>query len=107
MADLAGLSRKTLYEVMSAGPLKSGMMDFIKAGAIDKDPRQLAFSVSNGLKDVGYYVNMADDFGIQSFISPAIKKTLGLADESGYGNKMVPEMVDFIAGVFSSDGICK
>ena len=42
MADLAGLERSTLYEVMSAGPLKSGMMDFIKAGAIDGDPRQLA-----------------------------------------------------------------
>lgn len=103
MADLAGLKRETLYEVMSAGPLKSGMMDFIKAGAIDSDPRQLAFSVSNGLKDVGYYVNMADNFGVQSFISPAIKKTLGLAEASGYGDKMVPEMVDFIADVFSGD----
>ena len=30
MADLAGLKRQTLYDVMSAGPLKSGMMEFIK-----------------------------------------------------------------------------
>jgi 2-hydroxy-3-oxopropionate reductase len=101
MADLAGLKRETLYEVMSAGPLKSGMMDFIKAAAIDNDPRQLAFSVSNGFKDVGYYVNMADDFGVQSFISPAINKTLSLAKTSGYGDKMVPEMVDFISDIFN------
>ena len=107
MADLAGLNRKTLYEVMSAGPLKSGMMDFIKAAAVDNDSGQLAFSVSNGLKDVGYYLNMAEDFGVQSLISPAVKETLGMADEYGYGNKMIPEMVDFIAGVFGSDGICK
>ena len=101
MADLAGLKRETLYEVMSAGPLKSGMMDFVKAAAIDNDPRQLSFSVSNGLKDVEYYVNMADDFGVQSFISPATNKTLSLAKTSGYGEKMVSEVVDFISDAYN------
>lgn len=101
MADLAGLKRETLYEVMAAGPLKSGMMDFIKAGAIDGDPGQLAFSIANGLKDVGYYSKMADDFNVPSFISPAVKGTLGIAKASGWGEKMVPEMVDYFADVFS------
>lgn len=103
MADLAGLKRQTLYDVMSAGPLKSGMMEFIKVGAVDNDPRQMAFSIANAGKDVGYYSKMADDFGVPSFVSPAIKGTLGLAKASGYGEKMVPEMVDFIADVFSDD----
>ena len=103
MADLAGLKRQTLYDVMSAGPLKSGMMEFIKVGAVDNDPRQMAFSIGNANKDVGYYSKMADDFGVPSFVSPAIKSTLGLAKASGYGEKMVPEMVDFIADVFSDD----
>ncbi|MEO1331857.1 MAG: NAD(P)-binding domain-containing protein, partial [Pseudomonadota bacterium] len=35
MADLAGLKRETLFEVMGAGPLRSGMMEFIKAEAVD------------------------------------------------------------------------
>ena len=59
MADLAGLKRETLYQVMSAGPLKSGMMDWIKAAAVDSDPNQLAFSVVNGLKDVGYRLSVS------------------------------------------------
>lgn len=101
MADLAGLDRKTLYEVMSSGPLKSGMMDMIKAGAVDNKPEQLAFSVANALKDLGYYSNMADNFQVPSLISPAVKNTLGLANASGYGEKMVPELVDFIAELFS------
>ncbi len=101
MADLAGLKRQTLYDVMSAGPLKSGMMDFIKIGAVDNDPGNMEFSISNAGKDVGYYSKMADDFGVPSFVSPAVKNTLGLAKSSGYGEKMVPEMVDFIAAVFS------
>lgn len=100
MADLAGLKRETLYNVMSAGPLKSGMMDFIKAGAVDNNPGKMAFSIANANKDLGYYSKMADDFDVPSFISPAIKNTLGLAKASGYGDKMVPEMVDFIAGIF-------
>lgn len=101
MADLAGLKRETLYGVMSAGPLKSGMMDFIKAGAVDNDPSQLAFSLANGLKDVGYYSSMADDLKVPSFISPAVKSALGIANVSGWGEKYVPEMVDFIADLYS------
>ena len=43
MADLAGLDRQTLYDVMASGPLHSGMMDWVKAEAIDGIPDQLAF----------------------------------------------------------------
>ena len=37
-ADAAGIDRQKLYDVMSAGPLHSGMMDFVKAYAIDGNP---------------------------------------------------------------------
>jgi len=103
MADLAGLKRQTLYDVMSAGPLKSGMMEFIKIGAVDNNPGNMAFSIANASKDVGYYSKMADDFEVPSFVSPAIKNTLGLAKAAGYGDKMVPEVVDFIADIFKKD----
>lgn len=100
MADLAGLERSTLYDVMSAGPLRSGMMDFIKVGAVDNKPENMAFSIANAGKDVGYYSKMADDFEVPSLMSSSVKSTLGLAKASGYGEKMVPEMVDFIADIF-------
>ena len=99
MADLAGLERETLYNVMSAGPLKSGMMDFVKAHAVDGDI-QLAFSVANASKDVGYYAKMADEFGVPSQMSGAAKNTLGLAKAQGFGDHMVPEMVDWFAKLF-------
>ncbi len=101
MADLAGLPRATLYEVMSSGPLRSGMMDWIKANAVEKDPSGLQFSINNGFKDLGYYARMADDFKVPSFMSPATKNTLNLAKSTGWGDKLIPEMVDFIAGIFS------
>ncbi len=100
MADLAGLKRETLYDVMAAGPLRSGMMDFIKANAVDGQPDMLAFSIANARKDVGYYTAMADAVGAPSFIAPATKQQLGVAKANGWGDRMVPEMVDYLAGLF-------
>ena len=101
MADLAGLKRETLYDVMAAGPLRSGMMDFVKANAVDGTPDMLAFSIANGRKDVGYYTAMADALGAPSFIAPATKQQLAVAKASGWGQRMVPEMVDYLAELFA------
>lgn len=103
LADLAGLKRETLYDVMASGPLHSGMLDFIKANAVDGVKDMLAFSIANGRKDVGYYNSMADDLGAPSFLSPATKQALGLARSTGWADKMVPEMVDFMADTFRKD----
>ncbi|WMS44804.1 NAD(P)-dependent oxidoreductase [Acuticoccus sp. MNP-M23] len=100
MADKAGVPRQMLYDVMSAGPLKSGMMDFVKANAIDGVPDKLAFSIANGSKDIGYYATMADDLGTTSLMSVAAKQALGIAKANGHGDKMVPQMVDFFAELF-------
>ncbi|MEM8852267.1 MAG: NAD(P)-dependent oxidoreductase [Pseudomonadota bacterium] len=100
MADQAGLSRQTVYDVMSAGPLKSGMMDFIKANAIEGRPDDLAFSIANASKDVGYYASMADGLGVPSLMSGAAKGALGIAKASGRGDDYVPQMVDFFADLF-------
>ncbi|PHP66029.1 6-phosphogluconate dehydrogenase [Zhengella mangrovi] len=97
MADKAGVSRQSLYDVLSAGPNHSGMMDFIKAYAVDGDPQKLAFAMRNALKDVSYYSQMAQDAGGISLMSGGTKLLLQLADGAGYGGRLVPEMVDFIS----------
>lgn len=99
MADLAGLPREKLYQVMSAGPLRSGMMDFIRAQAIDGEI-QLAFSVANAGKDVGYYTRMAEALDVPSLMSQSTKQTLALAKARGWGDKMVPEAVGFFEELF-------
>ncbi len=101
MADVAGIDREKLYNVMSAGPLRSGMMDFIKAYAVDGKPDVLAFSVRNARKDVGYYVAMAEEAGAPSLISPATRQALNLALAAGFGDKMVPQLVDFYSSLLS------
>jgi len=101
MADLAQVDRQTVYDVMAAGPLHSGMMDFVKGYAVDGDPAQLAFAIKNARKDVGYYATMADDAGVPSLMSQGAKQALSLAMTQGRGEEMVSQMTDFFADMFS------
>ncbi|MCC0020936.1 MAG: NAD(P)-dependent oxidoreductase [Nitratireductor sp.] len=104
MADRAGVSRQGLYDVMAAGPNHSGMMDFVKAYAVDGDPQKLAFAVKNARKDVGYYIRMAQDAGGVSVMSGGTKLLLDLIDCGGKGDMLVPEIVDFISSLAPEDG---
>ena len=92
--DMAGVPRQSLYDVLAAGPNHSGMMDFVKAYAIDGDPQKLAFSVRNALKDVSYYTRMIEDFGHTSIMAQSAKTAIGRAVEDGHGDDLVPQMVD-------------
>ena len=95
MADKMGVDRKAVYDVMAAGPLRSGMMDFVKGYAVDGDPAQLAFAVKNAHKDVSYYAQMARDAGTESVMAQGALAALGEAVEAGRGDMMVSEQVDF------------
>ncbi|MFT6105314.1 MAG: 2-hydroxy-3-oxopropionate reductase [Paracoccaceae bacterium] len=97
MADIAGVGRQDLYNVMAAGPLHSGMMDFVAAYGIDNDTSKLAFAIKNAAKDVGYYSQMAEQAGATSRIAPAPLNALKDAVSDGRGELMVCEMVDFYA----------
>ncbi|WP_340110395.1 NAD(P)-dependent oxidoreductase [Pikeienuella sp. HZG-20] len=102
MADATGVAREKLYQVMSVGPNHSGMMDFIKANAIDGDPTKLSFAVKNARKDVGYYAQMADAAGAVSLMSSNAKQTLSLGVANGYGDRNVPEMLEFFEKLYAA-----
>jgi len=97
MADKMGVEHKQLYDVMSAGPLHSGMMDFIKAYAVEDDVTKMAFAIKNAAKDVGYYSQMSKDAGAASIMSQSTLKALDAATADGMGEEMVPQMYDYYA----------
>ena len=97
MADVQGVDRQSVYDVMSAGPLHSGMMDLVKGYAVDGDPAQLAFAIKNAAKDVGYYARMAEQAGVESVMSVSTLGALSDASENGKGDEMVSQMVDYYA----------
>lgn len=95
MADLAGIEREKMYDVIAAGPLRSGMMDFVKAYAVDGDPNQLEFAIKNAAKDVGYYAQMAKDAGVDSVMVKGPLSALEDACDNGQADDMVCQMVDY------------
>lgn len=95
IADGAGVDRKLLYDVMAAGPLHSGMMDFVKAYGVDNDPSMLAFQIKNAAKDLGYYKQMTQDSGSESIMVKAPLTALEDACENGQAEEMVSQMVDY------------
>ncbi|MEM8540402.1 MAG: NAD(P)-dependent oxidoreductase [Pseudomonadota bacterium] len=99
-ADVAEIDRKQLYDVIAAGPLRSGMMDFVKGYGVDGDPNLLAFAIKNAAKDVGYYVKMTGDAGVDSRVARGPLSALNDAVEDGRGDLMVSQMVDFYADQF-------
>ncbi|WP_171102375.1 NAD(P)-dependent oxidoreductase [Ruegeria sp. HKCCD7255] len=102
MADVAGVDRKQLHEVMAAGPLHCGMMDFVAAYGVEGDPNQLAFAIKNAAKDLGYYDRMAKEAGVTSVMSQGTFSALNDARDSGQADDMVSQMVDYYVNRFKS-----
>ena len=101
MADQLGLDRDKIYSAMSAGPLHSGIMNFVKAYAVKKDPNQLAISIKNADKDVRYYNQMAQSAGVDSVMLKGAFSALDTAVAKGRGEHIVSQMVDFSADQFT------
>ncbi len=101
IADLAGIPRQTLFDVVGAGPLRSGMMEFVSAYALEGDPTKLEFSITNAGKDVRYYTEMVESLGTTSVIAQCPKDALVRAAAEGHGDEMVSQMVDSFARWFA------
>ena len=97
-ADMGGVDRKAVYDVMSAGPLSSAFMDFMAAYALEGDDSKLEFSIQNAAKDVGYYDQMMTDAGGDSVMAKGALASLNAAVDQGLGEALVPRLIDYHAG---------
>lgn len=93
-AELAGVDRQQLFDIMSAGPSNSPFMKFCKNYAVD-DNSDLGFSINNANKDLGYFVQMISDLGSRSLVAESTSASLQAAVDAGMGNGNVPEIYDY------------
>jgi len=93
-AELAGVDRQQLYDIMSSGPSNSPFMKFCKNYAVD-GVSDLGFSINNANKDLGYFVQMVSDLGSESLVAKATSTCLQAAVDDGMGNGNVPEIFDY------------
>ena len=94
VADVQGVDRQSVYDVISAGPLHSMMMDFVSKYALEGSDEALAFSIKNGAKDIGYYAQMVEDAGGRSSLVGCANAAMQFAISNGRGDEMIPHMMD-------------
>lgn len=94
VAELAGVDRQQLFEIMSTGPSSSPFMKFCQHYAVD-GVSDLGFSIANANKDLGYFLEMAKDLGTRTQIGEGTSANLQAALDAGMGNGNVPEIFDY------------
>lgn len=94
VADLAGVDRQQLFNIMSTGPSSSPFMQFCKNYAVD-GISDLGFSLGNANKDIGYFLEMVKDLGTRAQIAEGTSANLQAAFAEGMGNGNVPEIYDY------------
>jgi len=94
VADLAGVDRQQLFEIMSTGPSNSPFMGFCKNYAVD-GVSDLGFSLANANKDLGYFIEMTKDLNTRTQIGEGTSANLQAAVDAGMGDGNVPEIFDY------------
>ena len=94
IAELAGVDRGQLFEIMSTGPSNSPFMQFCKNYAVD-GVSDLGFSLANANKDLGYFLKMVEDLGTRAQIAEGTSSNLQAAVDADMGSGNVPEIFDY------------
>jgi 3-hydroxyisobutyrate dehydrogenase-like beta-hydroxyacid dehydrogenase len=96
-AQRAGVDANTFVEVLSKGGGWGAALDRLKPTLTTGDTSGLRFSMSNALKDLTYYNQMAIDTQADHTVAAAVKHTLETACQEGDPNALVPELVALLA----------
>lgn len=96
-AKLAGVDADVFTDVLcnggGAGVVFNRLRPYIETG----DASGFRFSISNALKDMGYYTAMADDVGAPRGAASAIQQVYAQASDAGLAQAAVPELIAYLA----------
>lgn len=96
-AHRSGISPEIFIDVLAQGGGSGAALDRLKPYLTNKDTSGLQFSISNALKDLTYYSQMASDAGAGHDIARAVTAVLDLATRQGKRGTMLPELIDILA----------
>ncbi len=89
----AGVDLKQFVALVSAGLVNSGLFQ-IMSKTLDGQLDGMKFELNNARKDVRYYTHMAENLGVPTVMGEAVHQSLVLACALGFGNKLVPSLVE-------------
>jgi 3-hydroxyisobutyrate dehydrogenase-like beta-hydroxyacid dehydrogenase len=96
-AQRAEVSAEAFVEVLSSGGGGGAALERLRPYILSKDASSLQFFISNALKDINYYREMAQENHSAREIADAVAVTFLGAVEAGAGQNLLPELVSFLA----------
>ena len=95
-AQLSGVNAQTFVDVLAMGGGWGAALERLKPTLATGDTSGLRFSMSNALKDLSYYNQMAIDTQADHTVAQAVKNTLEAACQEGDPNALVPELIGLL-----------
>jgi len=91
-AARAGIAADVFVDVLAKGGGGGTALNRVSPFILEGDPSGLRFSLSNALKDLGYYTAMAEDSQSASLIAQGIQQTMKNGLERGNDQTLLPEL---------------
>jgi 3-hydroxyisobutyrate dehydrogenase-like beta-hydroxyacid dehydrogenase len=96
-ADMHGVAPEVFVEVLAQGGGGGTALERLRPYLLSQDASGLRFSISNAVKDIGYYDTMAQDAGAAHQVAEAVLRTLQRAASQAQPETPVPELVTLLA----------
>lgn len=94
-----GITPEVFHSVIGGGRMDCGFyqtfMDYVVGG----NPNAHKFALRNAHKDMRYLVSLANESGIASHVSSAVKNDFATAEALGKGEQYLPTLADIVAGL--------
>jgi len=96
-AQSSGIAAQTFIDILAMGGGWGAPLERLKPYLTAGDTSGLRFSLSNSLKDLSYYNQMAQDMHADRTIAQAVRSTLESACKENDPQALLPELVSIIA----------
>ncbi|NYT84134.1 NAD(P)-dependent oxidoreductase [Pollutimonas harenae] len=93
----AGTDPKTFCDILAAGGGGGVVLNRLRPYIESEDSSGFRFSMSNALKDMGYYCTMTEEQDTQGSVAQAIKELYAQAANAGLEQSPVPTLIDHLA----------
>ena len=97
-AQSSRVDAEVLAEVLSTGGAGGVALERLRPFINQGDTSSFTFAIKNAAKDLGYYTRMAGALGANHKAADAVKMVLDDALERGGDARVMPELIDILAG---------
>ena len=99
IARKSGLTVEQFHAVIGSGRMRSPFYDTFMQWTLAGDENAHRFTIANAHKDMRYLAAMANEAGAVNLLQPQVKNMFAAMQAAGQGERFVPMLADFIAGL--------